>query len=418
MKFRTGGLVLAVLAAALVAAPSSQAGAIDAVAGQAPTIGVPAMRTHLARFQTIADHHGGNRAAGTSGYAASADHVVQVLRSAGYSVVRQRCTSCDHTNDENIIATWAGSSSDVVMLGAHLDGVRAGPGIEDNGSGSAALLEIARAVAAAEPGFTRTVKFAWWAEEELGMHGSRHYVETTGVARIDAYLGMDMIAGTNAGYFVNNLNASQSRPVAAYLTSVGKAPEEFDDCCSDDLPFAQAGVPSTLLTTGYGMNKTARQAQKWGGDAGRPFDPCYHRACDEYPANINGTALGHLANAAATGLWAIADRAINPYPPERICGSGFEVIDAHSFGTQVGEVFLLYDGATGDNCVATVKYAGVGTASPMSATLRPQGGSRVKDSGNFSYYAGPVTAFARGVCVRWGGSIGGRSYTSPFEHCG
>lgn len=418
MKFRTGGLTLTFVAAALVAAPSSQAGAVTAVVGQAPTIGVTAMRTHLAEFQAIADRNGGNRAAGTSGYAASADYVVQVLRSAGYSVVRQRCTTCDNTNDQNIIATWPGTSSDTIMLGAHLDGVRAGPGIEDNGSGSAALLEIARAVAAAKPGFTRTIKFAWWAEEELGMHGSRHYVNTTGVAPIDAYVGMDMIAGTNAGYFVNNLNASQSRPVAAYLTSVGKAPEEFEDCCSDDLPFAQAGVPSTLLTTGYGMDKTAQQAQKWGGTAGLPFDPCYHKACDTYPANINGTALGHMANAVATGLWAIADRQVNPYPPEQICGSGFKVIDSHSFGTQVGEVFLLYNATTGYNCVATVKYAKVGTASPVSAIVQPQGRNQVKDSGSFSYYAGPVKAFARAVCVRWGGSIDDRSWLSPYEHCG
>jgi aminopeptidase S len=250
------------------------------------------------------------------------------------------------------------------------------------------------------------------------MHGSRHYVNTTGVGGIDAYVGMDMIAGTNAGYFVDNLDGGQSGPFAAYLTSVGKAPEEFGDCCSDNQSFARAGVPSTLLTTGYGENKTTAQAQKWGGTAGRPFDPCYHAACDTYPSNINTTALGHMANAAATGLWAIADRPINPHTPEEICGSGFTVVDAHSFGAEVGAVFLLYSSSTGNNCVTTVKYTKIGAASPVSAVLQPQGGSQVEDRGSFSYYAGPVTAHAPDVCVRWGGSVDARSWLSPYEHCG
>jgi aminopeptidase S len=415
-KLRTGGLVLAFVAATLVAAPASQVSAVDAQA--APAIGVTAMNVHLRKLQTIADGNGGNRAAGTTGYTQSAAYVAQVLTSAGYTVVRQRCTTCTNTRDENVIATWAGTTQNSIMLGAHLDGVRAGAGIEDNGSGSAALLEIALAVASAKPGFTRTIKFAWWAEEELGMHGSRHYVNTTGVGGIDAYIGMDMIAGTNAGYFVNNLNAGQSGPFAAYLTSVGKAPEEFTDCCSDDQSFAQAGVPSTLLTTGYGENKTAAQAQKWGGTAGRPFDPCYHTACDTYPTNINTTAFGQMANAVATGLWAIANRQINPHTPEEVCGSGFAVVDSHSFGAEVGAVFLLYSSATGNNCVTTIKYTKVGAASPVSAVLQPQGGTQVEDRGNFSYYAGPVKAHAPNVCVRWGGSVDAKSWLSPYEHCG
>ena len=405
------GLVLA----AVVVTPAR--GEVPAVTA-APAISVPAMQKHLQELQNIANRNGGNRAAGTAGYTASANYVAQVLTTAGYTVTRQRCTTCTNTRDENIIASWPGSSPDTIMLGAHLDGVRAGPGIEDNGSGSAALLEIARAVAANDPGFTRTITFAWWAEEELGMHGSRHYVTTTGVAAVDAYVGMDMIAGTNAGYFVNNLNGNLTGPFASYLTSVGKAPEEFTDCCSDDQPFSQAGVPSTLLTTGYGENKTAAQAAKWGGTAGRPFDPCYHKACDTYPANINTTALGHMANAVATGLWAVADRQLNRYTPEEVCGSGFSVIDSHSFGAAVGAVFLLYSKATGDNCVTTLKYTKVGTASQVTSVLQPQGGSQVKDGGNFSYYAGPVRAHAPDVCVRWGGSVDDKSWLSPYEHCG
>jgi hypothetical protein len=107
----------------------------------------------------------------------------------------------------------------------------------------------------------------------------------------------------------------------------------------------------------------------------------------------------------------------NPYTPEEVCGSAFDVIDSAALGT-VGKVFLLYNASNGNNCVVTLKYTSVGTPSAVSAFLEPQGSTRTTDSGSFSYYAGPVKRSAPGTCVRWGGSVGGTAYTSPFEHCG
>jgi len=107
----------------------------------------------------------------------------------------------------------------------------------------------------------------------------------------------------------------------------------------------------------------------------------------------------------------------NPYTPVEVCGSGFAVIDQAALGS-VGRTYLLYNSGTGSNCVVTLKSTNLGTPSAVSAFLEPQGASRTTDSGNFAYYAGPVKRSAPGTCVKWGGSVGSTSYTSPFEHCG
>jgi serine/threonine-protein kinase len=110
----------------------------------------------------------------------------------------------------------------------------------------------------------------------------------------------------------------------------------------------------------------------------------------------------------------------NPYTAKQVCGSAFAVIDSvalKSGGVTVGKVVLMYNSANGKNCAVTLKTTQVGAASAASAYLEVQGGSRSTDSGSFQYYAGPVKASAAGVCVKWGGSVGGVAYDSPFEHC-
>ncbi|GAA0924598.1 N-acetylmuramoyl-L-alanine amidase [Nonomuraea longicatena] len=113
----------------------------------------------------------------------------------------------------------------------------------------------------------------------------------------------------------------------------------------------------------------------------------------------------------------ITGGASNPHTPASVCGTGYSVIDSAPLGTD-GTVYLLYSAASGKNCVATMKQTQLGTASPASAFLEVQGSPRAEDKGNFSYYAGPVSAAAPNTCVKWGGSVGNSSYTSPFEHCG
>lgn len=105
----------------------------------------------------------------------------------------------------------------------------------------------------------------------------------------------------------------------------------------------------------------------------------------------------------------------NPYTPQEVCGSGYSVIDSAGLGS-AGRVYLLYK--SGYNCVVTIKFTKIGTPSSTSAFLQVAGGTRTTDSGSFSYYAGPVRKSAPGKCVKWGGTAGSASYTSPYEHCG
>ena len=110
----------------------------------------------------------------------------------------------------------------------------------------------------------------------------------------------------------------------------------------------------------------------------------------------------------------------NPYTAAEACGSGYKVIDSATLtsgGKSPGKVYLLYHSGTKSNCAVTLKSTAVGTATAASAYLEVKGSSRKSDSGSFKYYAGPVRAKAAGVCVKWGGSTGGASYNSPFEHC-
>ncbi|WP_214416202.1 N-acetylmuramoyl-L-alanine amidase [Sphaerisporangium fuscum] len=107
----------------------------------------------------------------------------------------------------------------------------------------------------------------------------------------------------------------------------------------------------------------------------------------------------------------------NPYTPEQVCGSGYSVIDSAALGSS-GTVYLLYNSSTGYNCVTTLKSTSLGTATATSAYLEVAGSTRITDSGNFTYYAGPVRASAADKCIKWGGKAGSSTYDSPLEHCG
>ncbi|KQV16024.1 hypothetical protein ASC99_28930 [Kitasatospora sp. Root107] len=103
------------------------------------------------------------------------------------------------------------------------------------------------------------------------------------------------------------------------------------------------------------------------------------------------------------------------YSPVQVCGSGFNVIDSHSLGGAT--VYLLYKGATGDNCVTTIANDPSGPV-PMNATLALKDGGSASNPGSFTYYAGPVTKRAANTCVQWGGSYQNSTWTSGWTHCG
>ncbi|MFJ4565756.1 M28 family metallopeptidase [Streptomyces caelestis] len=276
----------------------------------APDIPLAGVRAHLSQLQSIATANGGNRAHGRPGYKASLDHIKTKLDAAGYTTTVQQFTASGRTG-YNLIADWPGGDANrVVMAGSHLDSVSSGPGINDNGSGSAAVLETALAVSRAQYKPAKHLRFAWWGAEEVGLVGSRHYVNrlaTGDRSRISAYLNFDMIGSPNPGYFVYDDDPAIEKTFKEYFTGLG-VPTEIEtegDGRSDHAPFKSAGVPVGGLFTGASRTKTAAQAAKWGGTAGRAFDRCYHSSCDT-TANIDDTALDRNSDAVAHAVWELS----------------------------------------------------------------------------------------------------------------
>jgi aminopeptidase S len=305
----------AVVAGLLVTAPTTAAAPAGiplpgrGVEGRAPDISVLKVTAHLNRLQAISNA-AGNRASGTPGYRASLAYVKHKLDAAGF-ITRVQLFTYKGALRSNLIADWPGGDPlRTVMTGAHLDSATADGGINDNGSGSAAVLETALTVARKHLRPTRHLRFAWWDAEELGLIGSRHYVDTLAPAsraRISAYLNFDMIASPNAGYFVYDDNPRIASVFKAWFAARG-IPTEADteaDGRSDHMPFKNAGIPVGGLFTGASRVKTPAQAGKWGGTAGKPFDSCYHKACDT-TSNINRTALNRNSDALAHAVWTLA----------------------------------------------------------------------------------------------------------------
>ncbi|MCP9961758.1 M28 family metallopeptidase [Streptomyces somaliensis] len=301
----------AATAAAPAAARTSSVGVTAA-----PDISLTAVKGHLTQLQSIATANGGNRAHGRPGYRASIDYVKGKLDAAGFTTTVQSFTYNGATG-YNLIADWpGGDTNQVLMAGSHLDSVTSGPGINDNGSGSAAVLETALAVSRAGYQPTKHLRFAWWGAEELGIIGSKHYVAnlpSTERAKLSGYMNFDMLGSPNAGYFVYDDDPVIEKTFKDYFAGIG-VPTEIEtegDGRSDHAPFMNAGVPVGGLFTGASRAKTTTQAQKWGGTAGQAFDRCYHSSCDT-TSNINDTALNRNSDALAHAVWTLSGTAQPP----------------------------------------------------------------------------------------------------------
>lgn len=230
----------------------------------------------------------------------------------------------------NVIAqTKTGSPRNVVMVGAHLDSVPEGPGINDNGSGVAAVLEIARQLGS-EPDIANAVRFGFWGAEEVGLVGSKRYIaslSTEELKDIALYLNFDMLGSPNPGYFTYDGDQSSSlgldqrpprvpegsagieRTLVDYLKSAGKVAQDTDfDGRSDYEGFTQAGIPAGGLFSGAEEDKSPQQAELWGGTANVPFDPNYHKdtdtldRVDQAALDINGGGAAWAVGFYATGL--------------------------------------------------------------------------------------------------------------------
>jgi hypothetical protein len=184
----------------------------------------------------------------------------------------------------NVVAE-AGDGPRVLMAGAHLDSVADGPGLNDNGSGVAALLAAAEAIGGRVPDGAR-LRLGFWGAEELGLHGSRRYV--TGLDRserdaIAAYVNLDMVGTPGGRMAVYRGDGAVRRELRGALRARGRADigEEDLGASSDHAPFAGAGIAVGGIFTG--------------------LDRCYHRACDD-AGNVDPERTADAAAATAATL--------------------------------------------------------------------------------------------------------------------
>ncbi|MBW1604492.1 M28 family peptidase [Streptomyces sp. JJ66] len=264
----------------------------------------------------------------------------------------------ERTTSNVIAETRGGDEDNVVMVGAHLDSVPEGPGINDNASGSAGVLETALRYARATHQWhhrddhpkqpANKVRFALWGAEELGLLGAEHYVEALSQEereQIALYLNFDMIASPNYGLFVYDGDDSDGigagpgpdgsaqieHGINEFIRSRGEEPRGTDFSGRSDYgPFIEVGIPSGGTFTGAEGVKTPEQVALWGGEAGVAYDKCYHQACDDL-SNVNKHALDVnvrvIADAVGRYAWDTSSlRAEVPFVPS---GPGADTDGGH-----------------------------------------------------------------------------------------
>lgn len=228
----------------------------------------------------------------------------------------------------NIIAeSKDGDHDNVVMLGAHSDSVEAGPGSNDNGSGAISQLNVARALSNFK--LKNAVRFAWWAAEEEGLLGSLYYTDNLPISeakKIRLFMDYDMMASSNYIYEIYNSNNEDNPQGSSELRDMyvdfyhqeGHASklQPFDGR-SDYVGFLELGVPSSGFDAGVEEIKTEEDVEKFGGEAGIAYDPCYHQACDNLdnlnyePWLVNTRAIAHSVSVYALSLDGFPERDVS-----------------------------------------------------------------------------------------------------------
>jgi len=309
-------------------------------------VGKEAILQRMQGLQDIAFNIGnGTRVVGTKGFQASVDYVLEQLQKPlanhGWQATRQHFgMNMPHLsstpvlqeleprhmphafNTTNVIVDVPGGDKDnIIVMGAHLDSVAAGPGINDNGSGAMTIMEIAIQISKKYgkiPSSLPALRFCFWGGEEEGLLGSEHYVKDltdnnpAGLQAIVLNLNFDMLASPNfvRGVYnglsgpdaVKNASAGISDMFIDHFKTVGK-PWVFSDFNgrSDYGPFIEAGIPAGGLDSGAEGIKTDIERHMFGGMSKTAYDPCYHQACDTID-NCNHEALDSLAKGAASVL--------------------------------------------------------------------------------------------------------------------
>ncbi|MCR2762852.1 M20/M25/M40 family metallo-hydrolase [Microbacterium sp. zg.B48] len=271
----------------------------------------------------------------------------------------------------NVIAeTQIGDDSNVVMAGAHLDSVQNGAGINDNGTGSAALLETAIQMQRVKP--TNTVRFAWWGAEEEGLLGSEYYVNNLTPEQQDEialYLNFDMIGSPNFFYGIYDGDDSSGTAPEGFIPEGSAAIEDvfeqfyqsqglpYQDTDfsgrSDYGPFISAGIPAGGLFTGAEEIKTAEEAALYGGLPDVAYDPCYHQPCDSL-----------TADGADQELY----KALNKSYKQRLAGNVNRIaLDVNSDAMAAAIITFAFDTSTVTGTVDTFSAKSAGSGVDLNA---------------------------------------------------
>jgi Zn-dependent M28 family amino/carboxypeptidase len=221
----------------------------------------------------------------------------------------------------NVLADTSGDPKRTVVVGAHLDSVTEGPGINDNGTGVAGILEVAEEFAELGIEPENRVRFAFWGGEESGLLGSEYYVSQLSKRQIANHflnLNFDMIGSVNYVRFVYDGNGDETgtkgpsgsglieRVFLNYFASQGleTEPTAFDGR-SDYGPFIAQKIPAGGLFTGAEGIKSEEEEAIYGGEAGVAYDPCYHQACDTID-NVDLVVFDQMLDAVAHAVYTFA----------------------------------------------------------------------------------------------------------------
>lgn len=222
---------------------------------------------------------------------------------------------------ENVIAWTGGDPERILVVGGHLDSVPAGPGINDNGSGSALVLELAVQMAAMDDWPDATVQFSLWGSEEIGLLGSNAHVDALDdpeLGRVIGNLNFDMVASPNGSRMIYDGDGDElglagpggsdaiERSFEDFYAREGQdTVATLFDGRSDYLAFILEDIPAGGLFTGAEGLKTPAEVELFGGEAFEPRDACYHQACDTLE-NIDQQLFLDMARGAAYATWNLA----------------------------------------------------------------------------------------------------------------
>ncbi|KAH8728651.1 aminopeptidase-like protein Y [Phaeosphaeriaceae sp. PMI808] len=256
----------------------------------------------------------------SSGYINKADGDPLVARlKAGEAIEAyfQQTQTVETRITQNVFSeTIEGNSDNIIMLGAHLDSVQAGAGINDDGSGSTLILEIKKALE--KFSVKNKVRFAWWGAEENGLLGSKYYTQNLNASEANSiltYLNFDMVSRGYFGVFDGdgssfNLTGPAGSDAIEKLfvehftkNNINVTAARFTGG-SDYQSFMNIGKPVGGLHTGTGVEQ----------------DPCYHQACDTID-NPNPTTLTINAKAAAHVLSILATKGEEIIPKSPVSSS-------------------------------------------------------------------------------------------------